>query len=94
MTCSLFGGWGNLGQNHESDQSYQNGARRGNAVAVDLEHLSENDQRTDADKVVMPAGAAILNTLPKKEPFIRFLFGSRERTKEGAPIVNRLINVI
>ena len=45
-------------------------------------------------KVVMPAGAAILNTFPKKEPLIRFLLGSRDRTKDGTPMVNMLIRVI
>ena len=45
-------------------------------------------------KVVIPAGAAILKTLPKNVPLIKFLFGSRESTKDGMPMVNILISVI
>ena len=44
--------------------------------------------------VVIPAGAAVLNTLVRNLPFIRLLLGSRDTTKDGMPMVNMLISVI
>ena len=43
-------------QNHKADDSHQDGAGGGNIHRADVEDLSENNQRSDYDKVCQSRG--------------------------------------
>ena len=68
------------------------------AVEIHTGSISNTCPKTTREltliKVVIPAGVAILKTLPKKVPLIKLVLGSKESTKDGIPMVNILIKVI